>query len=158
MSGSDFVLTFEFPVDASTLYPQFATAEGVHHWWTKNCQMEERVGGRAEFPFPDVDFYANAIITRLDKDRCVEWEVTESKHPDNSGWIDLHDWVGTKIRFELSPVGEGRSRLRFVHADLTPLECSDSCSSLWQFYLNQSLRNYLEHGEGEPYEDGKSTR
>lgn len=156
MSKNDFILKYTYPVDSKTLYTQFATAEGVHHWWTRNCQMEEKVGGRARFPFPDADFYAIATVTRLEPDQCVEWEITESRHPEKSGWADLHDWEGTHIRFEINSIDENQSRLQFTHIGLGPLECAESCSSLWQFYLNQSLRKYLETGKGKPYKDDQT--
>lgn len=156
MSKVDFELRFEYPVPVSRLYDQFATAEGIRHWWTENCEMNERVGGKATFPFPDVGFRAAAIIERLESATCVEWRVIECQHPANTGWADLNDWEGTTIRFEVRSLGKHRSELRLTHSGLVPLECSDSCSSLWRFYLNESLRKYFESGTGQPYQDGQS--
>lgn len=155
MSDRDFVLTFDYNVSAETLYEQFATAEGVQHWWTEKCEMEPGVGGRANFPFPEAGFHALTTIKRLDKNQCVEWKVTESKHPESSGWVDLHDWEGTTIRFEIEALDANRSRLHFTHHGLVPLECAESCSSLWRFYLNESLRQYFENGTGAPYRDNQ---
>ena len=151
MATNDFRLHLNYPVDATTLYQQFATQDGVRHWWTAHCVMDERVGGEAYFPFDDAGFFARAAIGVLAPDREVAWQVTDSKHPEDSGWTDLHDWVGTTIRFVITPLNEGGADLQFTHEGLMPLECAESCSSIWHFYLHQSLRNYFTKGKGEPY-------
>lgn len=151
-TGSDnFQLTYEFAAPVDKVYRQFATQAGVRNWWTFYCEMEEQAGGRASFRFPSSDFYAIVKITRLDPGRTVEWEVTDSKHPDASGFVDLHDWVGTRIRFDVEPAEPERTRLRLTHAGLALKECLGVCSSAWAFFLNESLRGYLEAGAGKPH-------
>jgi len=147
----DFRLAYEFAAPVDKVYPQFATRAGVRNWWTVFCEMEEWVGGRASFPFPSSDFFAVVRITRLEPGRVVEWEVTDSKHPATSGFVDLNDWIGTRIRFEVEQAGEGRTKLHFTHAGLALKECLGVCSSAWAFFLNQSLRGYLERGAGQPH-------
>lgn len=156
MSSTDLELQFSYHVPVGTLYQQFATVAGVRHWWTENCEMDERVGGVATFQFPEVDFRAAAIIEALDPNTRVQWRVIECRHPANTGWADLNDWEGTTIRFDVRSSGKQRSELRFVHEGLVPLECSESCGSLWHYYLHESLRAYFETGVGQPYRDGQS--
>lgn len=156
MSTEDFQLSYEYPVDAQTLYRQFATQKGVRHWWTAHCTMDERLGGRAHFPFADAGFFATATISELEPDRLVAWTVTDSKHPDSCRWTDLHDWIGTTIRFRIEPIDERRSNLTFTHEGLAPLECAETCSSIWRTYLGQSLMNFLRSGTGDPYRDKKA--
>lgn len=150
-SPDDFRLAYEFAAPVDKVYRQFATQSGVRNWWTIYCEMDERVGGQASFRFPSSDFYAVARITRLDPGRAVEWEVLESKHPADSGFIDLNDWVGTRIGFEMEPLAPERTALRLTHSGLAPKECFGVCSSAWAFFLNQSLREYLEGGAGQPH-------
>lgn len=93
-------------------------------------------------------------ITKLEPNKLVEWECVDSRHPKDSGWSDLRDWVGTKIRFEIDAAGPYSSRLNFVHFGLVPkLECYKSCEIAWAYYLNVSLRDLLEKGKGKPYND-----
>lgn len=92
-----------------------------------------------------------ARITRLDPQRAVEWEVIDSKHPEQTGFVDLHDWVGTRISFETEPTAPERTALRLRHSGLVAKECFGVCSSAWAFFLNQSLRGYLEAGAGQPH-------
>jgi uncharacterized protein YndB with AHSA1/START domain len=145
-----FSLTLEFPASAARLYAQFATAAGVRNWWTHFCEMTEDVGGRASFRFPNNGFSAGVRIAILDPPRLVEWDVIEQNHPESTGFIDLNDWVGTHIRFEIEPIDTGHSGLHFTHQGLVLLECGNLCSSAWSFFLGQSLRAYLETGTGHP--------
>jgi len=110
------------------VYRQFATQSGVRNRWTIYCEMDERVGGQASFRFPSSDFYAVARITRLDPGRAVAWEVLESKHPADSGFIDLNDWVRTRIDFEMEPLAPDRTALRLTHSGLALKECFGVCS------------------------------
>jgi uncharacterized protein YndB with AHSA1/START domain len=150
LAGRDLRFTMEFPVPSDRLYAQLATATGIKHWWTEFCEMDERVGGRASFRFPKNGFYAIVRIAALDPGRRVEWEVVESQHPKTTGFVDLNDWVGTRISFVIEPVDPTHSRLHFAHHGLVLLECSTICTSGWSFFLGQSLRAYLETGTGEP--------
>ena len=150
-TSDDFRLAYEFHAPVDKVYRQFATQDGVRNWWTLHCEMDERVGGQASFRFPSSDFYAVTRITRLDPGRAVEWEVIDSKHPANSGFIDLHDWIGTRISFEMESLAPDRTALRLMHSGLAPKECFGACSSAWAFFLNQSLRGYLEAGAGHPH-------
>jgi uncharacterized protein YndB with AHSA1/START domain len=146
--NDDFVMELTYDVPVGTLYEQFASADGVGHWWTRDCDLAAEVGGTGSFRFPEVGFFADVRVTRLEPERCVEWHCTDSKHPESTGFADLRDWIGTTIRFETTSLGPDKSRLRFTHVGLGPLECRETCSSLWSYYLNTSLRQYFETGEG----------
>jgi len=147
----EFRMKLEFAAPVSKLYEQFSTQKGIQNWWTIFCEMDERVGGQASFRFPSSDFWARATIERLEPSACVEWAVTDSHFSPTSGFADLSDWNGTRIRFDLTEVPGGRSRLRFTHYGLRLKECLGACSSAWSFYLNESLRGYVETGAGKPH-------
>ena len=50
--------------------------------------------------------------------------------------------------FELSPKGDG-TELRFAHVGLTPAcECYRACSGGWAYFIDGSLRRFIETGEG----------
>lgn len=66
------------------------------------------------------------------------------------GLRDLHDWVGTKISFRLQARGPGETQLQFTHHKLGNLECHGACSSIWAYFLGQSLRQMLRTGRGMP--------
>jgi hypothetical protein len=71
-----------------------------------------RHGGASWRPrvFPSSDFFAVVKITRLEPGPAVEWDVTDSKAPGSSGYVDLDDWAGTSIRFDMEPLHADRTR------------------------------------------------
>jgi hypothetical protein len=66
-------------------------------------------------------------------------------------YVDLNDWVGTRIGFEMEAIGPERTALRLKHSGQALKERFGVCSSAWAFFLNQSLRGYLEAGAGQPH-------
>lgn len=133
------------------VYEAIASADGPKHWWTAHAEVDAREGGRAHFPFDDAGFHATFEIAKLEPARLVEWQCVDSKHSESSGWSDLTEWAGTTVRFEIEPTETG-CRLTFTHVGLTPrLECHDVCRSSWRKYLDESLRGYVEKGEGTPF-------
>jgi hypothetical protein len=46
---------------------------------------------------------------------------------------------------------DGKTELRFTHIGLVPtFECYGGCSGAWGFYINDSLRNLITAGKGQP--------
>ena len=148
----DFRITVRVAASSHAVYEQLSTAAGIRNWWTDYCEMDERVGGKAIFKFPKAGFHAEVKISRLDPDRCVEWFCVDSKHPEEMGFENPRDWIGTTLRFEISPLDHG-CQLVFTHVGLAPLECFGVCSNTWATYLNGSLRGYLDRGAGNPYRE-----
>ncbi|MEX2299075.1 MAG: SRPBCC family protein [Dongiaceae bacterium] len=150
---ADFRLVVTLPDTPERIYPLIATQAGVRRWWTALCRMDAQIGGRAEFPFPTNRFDASATITALDPPKRVEWTMLDCAHPPDSGYADLHDWAGTRIRFDLAAQADA-TELTFHHVGLVPLECHGACSSAWRFFITDSLRALVEAGTGQPAETG----
>jgi uncharacterized protein YndB with AHSA1/START domain len=146
----DFVFNFHYGVPATELFAALGTRKGIQGWWTRFCRVSARSGGRSEFRFPSAGFSCAMRTVRREPPRVLEWRCIECQHPPQSGYADLSDWVGTRIRFEVSPIGKGESALRFSHLGLVPLECGAQCGSIWSEFLSRSLRGYLEKGRGDP--------
>ena len=63
---------------------------------------------------------------------------------------DKTEWNGTDIVFEIKSK-DGKTELRFTHIGLVPtFECYGGCSGAWGFYINDSLRNLITAGKGQP--------
>lgn len=149
-----FTMTIPIEASATEVYRAIADRDGPSNWWTRFAQGADQVGQIAEFPFPQAGFYAAMKVRKLEPERLVEWECVEQVHNKNTGWSDLHDWEGTTLRFEVEPLDDDSSRLRFEHVGLAPvLECYETCDSSWRYYLGESLKEYVERGEGKPFAD-----
>jgi hypothetical protein len=63
---------------------------------------------------------------------------------------DTSEWDGSTVVFEISANGE-KTELGFTHVGLTQEgECYEDCSTAWSFYVNNSLRNLITTGIGDP--------
>jgi uncharacterized protein YndB with AHSA1/START domain len=123
----------------------FAAVVDVPRWWTGDVEGKaDKLGGEFTYRYEDAH-YSKQRITELIPGRKVVWLVTDAylKGPD-----DPSEWIGTEITFEISPK-DGQTELRFTHLGLAPeLECFESCSNAWGFYINSSLRRLITTGEG----------
>jgi hypothetical protein len=78
------------------------------------------------------------------------WHVTDSQ----INFVrDKSEWDGTDIVFEIAKKDD-KSEIRFTHVGLVPtIECYDGCSGAWGFYVNESLRDFIAKGKGQPNPD-----
>ncbi len=149
---ANFELHLSFKVSAERLFDAIATEDGTKKWWTLSSRGSEAIGGLSSFYFTNAGFHAVMKILQRESPRLLEWECIDSKHSEDSGNSNLHDWEGTRIRFEIRDLGKDRSQLDFTHTQLPQLECYDDCRHGWNFFLNVSLRAYLETGVGQPWD------
>lgn len=151
LTPQDFTLQLQFAVPGKEVFNALTSPEGITRWWTIFCDVNPRVGNVSSYHFPKAGFHAVMRTLTLESPRLIEWECIDSKHADSNGYSNPHDWIGTKIRFSIQDLDEGKSRLDFTHFRLNELECFEACSNGWSFFLNESLRGYLEQGQGEPW-------
>jgi len=127
------------------VYEALTTTQGVRHWWTRDADLDSRIGHLGEFRFGS---FAPRRITQVEVEdllpgKLVRWRTLRSHHPE---------WIGTTISFELEPNGSGTT-LRFSHSGFEESsECYALCTTGWAYYL-VSLRQYLEEGHGAPSPD-----
>ena len=131
------------PLDA--VYQALGTREGASAWWTRNTQGRSEVGGTLEFRFSargvEIGGFQMKIL-ELDPNRRVQWEVIGGPS----------EWIGTRIRFDLSRNGD-YSVVLFKHEGWREAgEFMHHCSTKWAVYL-MSLKSLLETGSGTPNPD-----
>lgn len=112
--------------------------------------IEPTVGKQAALVLPYGNFFAVMKILALKKNKLVQWRCLECQHDEKSGWRDRHDWVGTKISFQLKARCPAETQLLFAHHQLGTFECHGACASIWAYFLGQSLRQMLRTGRGMP--------
>jgi len=63
------------------------------------------------------------------------------------------EWTGTRILWNLTKIDGNRTRLEFTHEGLIEsMDCWEICEEGWNFFLLESLKSYLEKGEGKPFQ------
>ncbi len=139
-------LTIAFTVD-QTPEEVFAAVNNVRGWWSGEIDgRTDKLGEEWTYRYKDVH-RTTQKITELVPDKKVAWHVTDAQ----LNFVkDKTEWNGTDIVFEITPK-DGKTELRFTHVGLIPaFECYDGCSGAWGFYINNSLRNLITKGKGEP--------
>jgi uncharacterized protein YndB with AHSA1/START domain len=143
--GDDYRALLTVNAGADATFTAISTVEGIRQWWTELTDGSAEPGGTLRFEFSrpvKIMQVEDAVRPEL-----IRWTVLEeSTKPE---------WVGTTLRFDLSPDGEGGTEVRFAHLGLRPeLECWDMCSAGWDYVL-LSLGGYVETGLGQPYVAGQ---
>jgi len=149
MEDRDFTIEMTLDAPPERVYDAAATRDGIRGWWTSFTEFDDKVDSVATMRFPESGFQAAMEVVALEPPTRVHWKCVDAEHPPGVS-TDRRDWVGTEVMFEIYPVGDGRSRLRFTHVGLVPLECHDTCSNIWDFYIRSSLAGLVEKGRGAP--------
>lgn len=125
----------------------FAAINNVRGWWSGNVEGEtDTLGGTFTYRYEDLHFSKQTISELIPGSRVV-WHVEEASLSFVS---EREEWVGTDIKFEITPRDTG-SEVRFAHVGLTPsLECYARCSDAWTFYVAESLQDLITTGAGKP--------
>ena len=146
----DFELSYIYEAPALAVYNALATQVGIRGWWTECCVVAKEEGECSALVFPHGNFFATMKVLTLKKSKLVEWRCLDCQHDDKMGFRNRHDWAGTKLSFRLKAQGKAETQLLFTHHGLGTLACHGACSSIWSFFLGQSLRQMLRTGRGMP--------
>jgi uncharacterized protein YndB with AHSA1/START domain len=124
------------------VYAALATPQGVAGWWTAQTTGESRPGGVIKTVFTADGRVLGGFdleVLELHPDRRVVWQVVDGPA----------EWLGTKIRFELSKQDD-QTIVLFKHEGWKePVEFMHHCSTKWGVFL-MSLKAYGETGTGQP--------
>lgn len=122
----------------------FAAITDVRGWWSGEVEgSTDQLDAEFTYRYEDIH-YSRQRITELVPGQRVVWRVLDAhlNFTENP-----NEWAGTEITFELSRTGN-QTEVRFNHRGLVPeLECFDSCSSAWGFYISSSLRQLITTGQ-----------
>ena len=143
---NDQSLTVTFTVD-QTPGEVFDAINNVRGWWSGEIDgSTDKLGEEWTYRYKDVH-RSTQKITELVPGKKVVWHVTDA----TLNFVkDKTEWNGTDIVFEIKSK-DGKTELRFTHIGLVPtFECYGGCSGAWGFYINDSLRNLITAGKGQP--------
>ncbi len=126
------------------VYQALTTAEGIRNWWTRDADLDSRVGGAGQFRFYQGKGVTHVIVEDLKPPTRVSWKTLSANAPG--------DWPGTTINFDLRPDGNG-TILHFAHRGFAQADEGYALVTTgWAYYL-VSLQQYLETGKGAPHPD-----
>lgn len=144
MTASDFniiLLVDQTPAEV------FNAINNVRGWWSENIEGgTTRLNDEFTYQFKDVHKCTMKLIEVI-PDKKVVWLVLDNYFNFTE---DKTEWTGTKIEFEISEK-ENKTQLHFTHRGLVPAyECYNICFDAWTHYINDSLRNLITTGKGQP--------
>ena len=127
----------------------FNAINNVRGWWSGDIDgSTDKLGAEFKYRYQDVHDTTQRI-TEWVPGKKVVWHIVDS-HIDFVQ--DKAEWNGTDVVFEIAKKG-AKTELRFTHVGLVPaIECYGKCAGAWGFYINESLRNLITAGKGDPNE------
>lgn len=144
MTTSDFNTSFS--VD-ETPDAAFKAINNVRGWWSENIE-----GGTEqlndEFTYQASNLHKCTMrLIEVIPDKKVVWLVLDNYF---SFTKDDTEWIGNTIEFDISEK-DNKTQVQFTHHGLVPAyECYDICFDAWTGYINDSLRNLITTGKGQP--------
>jgi hypothetical protein len=138
--------TTSFVVD-QTPEEVFDAINNVRGWWSGDIDgLTDTLGQEFTYRFKSLHDTTQKITEWVPGKRVV-WHVVDS----HINFVkDTSEWNNTDIIFEITRK-DGQTELRFTHVGLVPtIECYAGCSGAWGFYINDSLRNLITMGSGQP--------
>ncbi len=144
MNKQDF--TISFLVDR-TPKEAFDAIINVRGWWTEGVDGNtEYLDDEFSVHFWDIHYSRQKLIEVIPNTKIV-WLITDSKLTFIK---DETEWTGTRIVFDITRQGS-QTEVRFTQLGLVPdVECYNDCSNAWRGYFNNSLKNLITTGKGNP--------
>lgn len=139
---ADILQDFPIQVRPQRVFEAISTPALIDQWWTLRSSGRPSVGAAYELDFGP-PYVWRAVVTQCVPATAFEWRLTEADA----------DWTGTRVGFDLAPIGSGGSatQVRFHHHGWPAANDHYRTSShCWALYL-RVLRRHLEHGESVPY-------
>lgn len=118
-------------------------------WWTAGSGPVNSEGDTVTFKF-DTTYWAMRA-TKLVPEKSVEFECIEAHHVHEGLPASIRkEWEGTKLIWTIQQQGD-KTKISFTHEGLVPsLDCYKICEIGWDHFFVNSLKNYLDTGEGYP--------
>jgi hypothetical protein len=130
----------------------FNAINNVRGWWSEEIKGHTtKLNDEFDYHYEDVHRCKIKLIEVVPEKKVV-WLVLDNYFNFTK---DKSEWKGTKMIFEIA-TKNNKTQIRFTHQGLVPeYECFDICKNAWTQYIQQSLRNLITKGKGQPNASGK---
>jgi Activator of Hsp90 ATPase homolog 1-like protein len=125
----------------------FNAINNVRGWWSEEIEgSTDKLN--AEFTYRAKELHRCTMkIIEVIPEKKVVWLVLNNYF---SFTKDQTEWDGTKIIFDITKQGN-KTQVHFTHQGLVPgCECYPVCNDAWTGYVNDSLRDLITTGKGQP--------
>lgn len=144
MTNQDFTTTI---IVDQTLLEAFNAVNNVRGWWSENIEgSTDKLNSEYLYHYKDIHRCKIKVIELVPGQKVV-WLVLDNYFKFTK---DKSEWKGTKMIFEIAK-NSGRTEVRFTHHGLVPqYECYEVCQDAWTHYIQDSLRDLITTGKGQP--------
>ena len=123
-----------------------ALTEEIDKWWSSIENTSKKVGDIFKISFGAESYWKFKVLA-ADKSTRIVWKCVESHQDHNLAGIDK-EWLHSTLYWNISDQ-KGKIKIQFIHKGLVSTGiCYEVCSAGWDFYILDSLKNYLETGVG----------
>jgi len=125
----------------------FNAINNARGWWSENIEGGiDRLNDEFIYSYKDIHYCKIKVIESVPGQKVV-WLVLDNYFKFTE---DKSEWIGTKVVFDISRKVD-QTEIRFAHQGLVPqYECYEICGEAWTNYINDSLRNLIATGTGQP--------
>ena len=129
----------------------FDAINNVRGWWSEEIKgSTHKLNDEFNYHYEDVHSCKMKLIEVIPGKKVV-WLVMENYFKFTK---DKNEWKGNKIVFEITEK-DNKTQLQFTQLGLVPeYECYDICRDAWSNYIQNSLRNLITTGKGQPNSTG----
>jgi hypothetical protein len=144
MENQDFTSTFlvdKTPAEA------FSSIQNFRAWWSEDIEGEtDKLDETFFYHYKELHLCKIKLIEAI-QDQKLVYLVTANQF---SFIEDKTEWVNTKLIFDISKEGT-QAKVTFMHEGLIPTnECYDICHDAWTGFIQNSLKNLISTGKGQP--------
>lgn len=144
MNTSDFTTTL---VTDHSPEEVFKAIQNVLGWWSEEIEGQTaHKGDEFNYHYEDIHRCKIQLIEVIPNQKIV-WLVEDNYFKFTQ---DEKEWTNTKPTFEIAEKN-GKTELKFTHYGLVPdYECFEICKDSWTNYIQNSLKNLITTGKGQP--------
>jgi hypothetical protein len=130
----------------------FNAINNVRGWWSEEIEGgTEKLNDEFDYHFEDVHRCKMKLIEVVANKKVV-WLVLNNYFKFTK---DKSEWNGNAIIFDITEK-DNKTQLQFTQVGLVPeYECFTVCRDAWTNYIQNSLRNLITTGKGQPNAKGK---
>ncbi|WP_109435103.1 hypothetical protein [Aquimarina sp. AU119] len=135
-------------IDTNVIQVFEALTTNMDKWWAKIEGSAQKKGDVFKISF-NGNSYWKFKVTNITEFSSISWKCIASHQNHNINGMD-EEWLDSTLHWEIKQDND-LIQVHFLHQGLVPHGiCYNACSSAWDFYITDSLKRFLEHGEGKP--------
>lgn len=120
-----------------------ALTEGISKWWGNIDNITQEKGDIFTVSW-DKPWYKFKVI-EFNPFSKISWECIDCNQVIGDLKGVEKEWVGTKLQWEIKTINDKEVEVNIIHQGLIPeFTCYKVCSTAWDSFVGNSLKDYLE--------------